>query len=77
MKILDGKATSAKVKAEVKERASALKNAGIEPALAVILVGSDKASQTSQRYPRGDAQTTTNHQPKRASSAHKRFKFRR
>ena len=46
MKILDGKATSAKVKAEVKERASALKNAGIEPALAVILVGSDKASQT-------------------------------
>ncbi|MCD8213293.1 MAG: bifunctional methylenetetrahydrofolate dehydrogenase/methenyltetrahydrofolate cyclohydrolase FolD [Campylobacter sp.] len=46
MKILDGKAVSAKVKAEVKERANALKNVGIKPALAVILLGEDKASQT-------------------------------
>ena len=46
MQILDGKAVSAKVKDEVVKDAAALKTAGIEPALAVILVGEDKASQT-------------------------------
>ena len=46
MQILDGKAVSAKVKDEVAKDAAALKAAGIEPALAVILVGEDKASQT-------------------------------
>ena len=46
MQILDGKAVSAKVKDEVAKDAAALKTAGIEPALAVILVGEDKASQT-------------------------------
>lgn len=46
MTILDGKALSAKVKSEVKQEAIRLKNLGIQPALAVILVGEDKASQT-------------------------------
>ncbi|MBE3021573.1 bifunctional methylenetetrahydrofolate dehydrogenase/methenyltetrahydrofolate cyclohydrolase FolD [Campylobacter sp. RM13119] len=46
MTILDGKAVSAKVKQEVAIEASKLKAAGVEPALAVILVGEDKASQT-------------------------------
>ncbi|ASM34773.1 bifunctional 5,10-methylene-tetrahydrofolate dehydrogenase/ 5,10-methylene-tetrahydrofolate cyclohydrolase [Campylobacter sputorum subsp. bubulus] len=46
MTILDGKALSAKVKSEVKQEAIRLKNSGIQPALAVILVGEDKASQT-------------------------------
>lgn len=46
MTILDGKNVSARVKERVKFEALNLKNQGIEPALAVILVGEDKASQT-------------------------------
>ena len=46
MTILDGKNVSAQVKERVKNEALNLKNQGIEPALAVILVGEDKASQT-------------------------------
>ena len=46
MMILDGKNVSAQVKERVKNEALNLKNQGIEPALAVILVGEDKASQT-------------------------------
>ena len=46
MTILDGKNVSAQVKERVKNEALNLKNKGIEPALAVILVGEDKASQT-------------------------------
>lgn len=46
MKILDGKALNVKVKSEVKSEAIRLKNLGIQPSLAVILVGEDKASQT-------------------------------
>lgn len=49
MKILDGKAVSLKVKESVKVRAEELKKFGIEPTLAVILVGEDKASQTYVR----------------------------
>ena len=49
MKILDGKAVSLKVKESVKVRADELKKFGIEPTLAVILVGEDKASQTYVR----------------------------
>ena len=45
MKILDGKAVSLKVKESVKVRADELKKFGIEPTLAVVLVGEDKASQ--------------------------------
>lgn len=46
MTLLDGKAVSAKIKQKVKNEAMELKNLGVEPALAVILVGDDKASQT-------------------------------
>ena len=46
MTILDGKNVRARVKEKVKFEALNLKNQGIEPALAVILVGEDKASQT-------------------------------
>ncbi|QPH99115.1 bifunctional methylenetetrahydrofolate dehydrogenase/methenyltetrahydrofolate cyclohydrolase FolD [Campylobacter concisus] len=49
MKILDGKAVSLKVKESVKVRAQELKKFGVEPTLAVILVGEDKASQTYVR----------------------------
>ena len=49
MKILDGKAVSLKVKESVKVRADELKKSGVEPTLAVILVGEDKASQTYVR----------------------------
>jgi len=45
MTILDGKKLSQKIKEEVKKEASALKEKGITPGLAVILVGNDPASQ--------------------------------
>lgn len=49
MKILDGKDVSLKVKENVKVRADELKKFGVEPTLAVVLVGEDKASQTYVR----------------------------
>ena len=42
--IIDGKATAAKVREEAKERAGRLKEQGITPCLAVILVGEDPGS---------------------------------
>lgn len=48
-KIIDGKAAAARVLAQVKTQVLALKNDGIEPALAVILVGQDPASQVYVR----------------------------
>jgi methylenetetrahydrofolate dehydrogenase (NADP+)/methenyltetrahydrofolate cyclohydrolase len=42
--IIDGKAISLKVREEVKQRTSALRERGIVPCLAVILVGEDPAS---------------------------------
>lgn len=44
-KIIDGKEVSAYIKNQVKEEVSALKEKGIEPALAVIIVGNDPASR--------------------------------
>ena len=44
-KILDGKALSAEVKRTVGLRVDALKERGIVPGLAVILVGNDPASE--------------------------------
>jgi methylenetetrahydrofolate dehydrogenase (NADP+)/methenyltetrahydrofolate cyclohydrolase len=43
-KIIDGVAVATAIRTKIKERVSALKVAGIEPGLAVILVGSDPAS---------------------------------
>jgi methylenetetrahydrofolate dehydrogenase (NADP+)/methenyltetrahydrofolate cyclohydrolase len=43
-KIIDGKAVAAEIRAECKVRVEALKARGLQPGLAVILVGSDPAS---------------------------------
>lgn len=43
--ILDGKAASAAIKAELTERVAALKAKGIVPGIATVLVGADPASQ--------------------------------
>ncbi|WP_095097201.1 bifunctional methylenetetrahydrofolate dehydrogenase/methenyltetrahydrofolate cyclohydrolase FolD [Pseudomonas sp. Irchel 3A5] len=48
-KIIDGKASAARVLAQVKLDVNDLKKDAIEPALAVILVGSDPASQVYVR----------------------------
>jgi len=47
--LIDGKAIAADVKADVAKKCEALKAKGIEPALAVILVGEDPASQVYVR----------------------------
>jgi methylenetetrahydrofolate dehydrogenase (NADP+)/methenyltetrahydrofolate cyclohydrolase len=44
-RILDGKATAAEIKAELKERVSALREKGVVPGLGTILVGDDPGSQ--------------------------------
>lgn len=43
--LIDGKALSAKIKTQVAEEAAALKAQGIQPGLAVVLVGDDPASR--------------------------------
>jgi methylenetetrahydrofolate dehydrogenase (NADP+) / methenyltetrahydrofolate cyclohydrolase len=43
--VLDGKAASAEIKAELSERVAALKAKGIVPGIATVLVGADPASQ--------------------------------
>ena len=43
--VLDGKATSAQVKADLKVRVDALKARGVFPGLGTVLVGSDPGSQ--------------------------------
>ena len=48
-KVIDGKAAAARVLAQVKADVNTLKKDGIEPALAVILVGQDPASQVYVR----------------------------
>jgi len=49
-RIIDGKATATKVKSEVADEVTALKAKGVEPALAVVLVGSDPASAVYVRH---------------------------
>ena len=49
MQILDGKTLSEKIKNLLKDETTQLKNRGVEPALAVILVGNDPASATYVR----------------------------
>lgn len=46
MQLIDGKKVSNEVKQDIKNEVINLKNQGITPTLAVILVGDDKASQT-------------------------------
>lgn len=45
MKIIDGKAVSLEVKNDIKEKTAKLKESGIVPTLAVIIVGNDSASR--------------------------------
>lgn len=45
MKVIDGKAVSAKVLEECRAEAAALQSEGVTPGLAVVLVGEDPASQ--------------------------------
>ena len=45
-KVLDGKATAAQIKTELRERVEALRTRGVMPGLGTILVGDDPASQT-------------------------------
>ena len=47
--LIDGKAVAAQVVAEVRDEVSALRAQGIEPALAVVLVGDDPASHVYVR----------------------------
>ncbi|MBR0465035.1 MAG: bifunctional methylenetetrahydrofolate dehydrogenase/methenyltetrahydrofolate cyclohydrolase FolD [Clostridia bacterium] len=47
--IMDGKALAAKVKEDAKRQVEALQNSGVQPTLAVILVGEDPASQVYVR----------------------------
>ena len=47
--IIDGKTIAARVRAEVKAEADALKARGVQPGLAVVLVGEDPASQVYVR----------------------------
>ncbi|HNN91478.1 MAG TPA: tetrahydrofolate dehydrogenase/cyclohydrolase catalytic domain-containing protein, partial [Pseudomonadota bacterium] len=48
-RVLDGKAIAVTVRAEAAERVTALRQAGIVPGLAVVLVGEDPASQVYVR----------------------------
>ncbi|KAF1052982.1 MAG: Bifunctional protein FolD protein [Stenotrophomonas maltophilia] len=49
VKIIDGKAASARVLAEVRDDVEQLRQQGLQPGLAVVLVGSDAASQVYVR----------------------------
>ena len=49
LKLIDGKATAARVLAEVCEQVQELRQGGVQPGLAVVLVGADAASQVYVR----------------------------
>ena len=49
IKLIDGKATATRVLAEVREQVQRLRQAGVQPGLAVVLVGADAASQVYVR----------------------------
>jgi len=49
VKLIDGKATATRVLAEVREQVHTLRQGGVQPGLAVVLVGADAASQVYVR----------------------------
>ncbi len=55
--IIDGKALAAEVRVEVAQRVAALRSRGVRPALAVILVGDNPASQTYVRHKGSDCES--------------------
>jgi methylenetetrahydrofolate dehydrogenase (NADP+)/methenyltetrahydrofolate cyclohydrolase len=56
--LIDGNALARQIRAEVAGRTAALKAAGVQPALAIILVGSDPASQVYTRHKVNDSAET-------------------
>jgi methylenetetrahydrofolate dehydrogenase (NADP+) / methenyltetrahydrofolate cyclohydrolase len=56
--LIDGNALARKIRAEVAGRTQALKDRGIQPALAVIMVGDDPASEVYTRHKVNDSTET-------------------
>ncbi|WP_048440797.1 bifunctional methylenetetrahydrofolate dehydrogenase/methenyltetrahydrofolate cyclohydrolase FolD [Caenimonas sp. SL110] len=56
--IIDGKALAAQIRSEVSGRTAALKARGVAPALSIILVGEDPASQVYTRHKVNDSAET-------------------
>ncbi len=56
--LIDGNALAQKIRAEVAGRTQALKARGIQPALAILLVGEDPASQVYTRHKANDSTQT-------------------
>ncbi|MBC7603140.1 MAG: bifunctional methylenetetrahydrofolate dehydrogenase/methenyltetrahydrofolate cyclohydrolase [Ramlibacter sp.] len=56
--IIDGNALAAKIRVEVSGRTAALKARGVQPALAIILVGEDPASQVYTKHKVNDSTET-------------------
>ena len=56
-RIIDGNALAADVRSQVAQRVAALQRRGVQPALAVILVGDNAASQTYVRHKGSDCES--------------------
>ncbi|MEO7548722.1 MAG: tetrahydrofolate dehydrogenase/cyclohydrolase catalytic domain-containing protein, partial [Ramlibacter sp.] len=56
--LIDGSALAKKIRAEVAGRTAALKARGVQPALSIILVGEDPASQVYTRHKVNDSTET-------------------
>src|SRR5438477_11479914 len=56
--IIDGRAIAREIRTELKDRVAILKDKGVQPGLAVILVGDDPASATYVRLKNSDARKT-------------------
>src|SRR3954470_15660214 len=56
--LIDGNALAKKIRAEVAGRTQALKARGIQPALSIILVGEDPASQVYTKHKVNDSAET-------------------
>ena len=56
--LLDGNALAAKIRAEVSGRTAALKARGVQPALSIVLVGDDPASQVYTKHKVNDSTET-------------------
>lgn len=56
--LVDGNALAQKIRAEVAGRTAALKARGVQPHLAIILVGEDPASQVYVKHKVGDSEQT-------------------
>ncbi|MEJ8840530.1 bifunctional methylenetetrahydrofolate dehydrogenase/methenyltetrahydrofolate cyclohydrolase FolD [Ramlibacter sp. AN1133] len=57
-KLIDGNALAAQIRAEVSGRTAALKARGIQPHLAILLIGEDPASQVYVKHKAADSEQT-------------------